>query len=76
MPRFSSDLKALVLQGTNKLVWFCKLKRLEKFPNPKPSPPPPPLPPHPDGMKVSLELITRKNVAGIHRTFAVGNEVE
>lgn len=76
MPRFSSDQIAPVLQGTNKLVWFCKLKRLEKFPNPKPSPPSPPRPPrtpHPDGMKVSLEVITSwENVAGIHKYFRGG----
>ena len=70
MPRFSSDQIAPALQGTNKLVWFCKLKWLEKFPNPKPSPPPPP--PHPHGMKVSLGVITRENVAGIHKYFRGG----
>jgi len=70
MPRFSSDQIAPVLQGTNKLVWFCKLKRLEKFPNPKPSPP---RTPHPDGMKVSLGVITSwENVAGIHKYFRGG----
>ena len=76
MPRFSSDQIAPVLQGTNKLVWFCKLKRLEKFPNPKPSPPSPiPRTPHPDGMKVSLEVITSwENVAGIHKYFRRGKQ--
>lgn len=68
MPRFSSDQIAPVLQGTNKLVWFCKLKRLEKFLNPKPSP----RTPHPDAMKVSLGVITRENVAGIHKYFRGG----
>ena len=68
MPGFSSDQIAPVLQGTNKLVWFCKLKRLEKFPNPKPSP----RTPHPDGMKVSLGVIIRENVDGIHKYFRGG----
>ena len=58
MPRFS----------TSKLVWFCKLKELEKFPNPKPSP----RTLHPDAMKVSLGVIIRDNVAGIHKYFRGG----
>lgn len=67
MPRFSSDQIAPVLQGTNKLVWFCKLKRLEKFPNPKPSHPPPPPPP------LAPQVITSwENVAGIHKYFRGG----